>query len=166
MSSTRSTPTRAQRLDVLPFTREHRRLLLGSGTGWALDALDVGLVSFIIAQLTVQWRLTPGEASWIASIGFVGMAIGAAVGGLLADRLGRRQVFALTLLVYGLVTGLSALSCRSARCWSSASWSGWGWARSCRWPPPWSASSPRPGSAAGWWCCSSPSGRSAGRWPR
>ena len=110
MTTRSSSPTRAQRLDVLPFTREHRRLLLGSGTGWALDALDVGLVSFIIAQLTVQWRLSPGEASWIASVGFVGMAVGAALGGLLADRLGRRQVFALTLLAYGLMTGVSALS--------------------------------------------------------
>ena len=43
------------------------------------------------------------------SIGFVGMAIGATVGGLLADRLGRRQVFAATLLIYGLATGASAL---------------------------------------------------------
>src|SRR5690606_23625510 len=38
-----------------------------------------------------------------------GMAIGASVGGLLADRLGRRAVFALTLLVYGIATGASAL---------------------------------------------------------
>ena len=37
------------------------------------------------------------------------MAIGASVGGLLADRFGRRQVFAVTLLVYGLATGASAL---------------------------------------------------------
>ena len=37
------------------------------------------------------------------------MAIGASVGGLLADRIGRRQVFALTLVVYGLATGASAL---------------------------------------------------------
>jgi putative MFS transporter len=110
VSTTTGSPSRASRLDALPFTAQHRRLLLGSGTGWALDALDVGLISFIIAQLSVQWRLSPGEASWIASIGFVGMAIGAALGGLLADRLGRRQVFALTLLVYGLCTGLSALS--------------------------------------------------------
>ena len=110
MTSTTSTPTRTQRLDGLPFTGEHRRLLVGSGIGWALDALDVGLISFIIAQLTVQWRLTPTDASLIASVGFVGMAIGAALGGLLADRLGRRQVFALTLLAYGTFTGLSALS--------------------------------------------------------
>ncbi len=110
MSQTTDRPGRTQRLDALPFTAEHRRLLVGSGAGWALDALDVGLISFIIAQLTVQWRLSPTEASWIASIGFVGMAIGATLGGLLADRLGRRQVFALTLLGYGACTGLSALA--------------------------------------------------------
>jgi len=110
MTSTTRAPSRTERLDGLPFTAEHRRLLVGSGVGWALDALDVGLISFIIAQLTVQWRLSPTDASLIASVGFAGMAIGAALGGLLADRLGRRQVFALTLLAYGLFTGVSALS--------------------------------------------------------
>ncbi|GAA3946272.1 MFS transporter [Microbacterium soli] len=104
-----SSSTLAARLDALPFTRSHLRVLTGSGVGWALDAMDVGLISFIIAVLAQQWHLTPEEAGWIASIGFIGMAIGAGVGGLLADRLGRRQVFALTLLVYGIATGASAL---------------------------------------------------------
>ena len=99
----------ASRLDALPFSRPHLRVLTGSGLGWALDAMDVGLISFIIAVLAQQWELSPAETGWIASIGFVGMAIGASVGGLLADRLGRRQVFALTLLIYGLATGASAL---------------------------------------------------------
>ncbi|WP_241726028.1 MFS transporter, partial [Dietzia sp. DQ12-76] len=102
--------TRTERLDGLPFTRKHRRLLVGSGVGWALDAMDVGLISFVMAALAVHWALTPTELSWIGSIGFVGMAIGAALGGLLADRIGRRQVFAATLLVYGLATGAAALS--------------------------------------------------------
>ena len=102
--------TRTERLDRLPFTAQHRRLVLGSGTGWALDAMDVGLVSFVMAALAAQWDLTNTELSWIASVGFVGMAVGASVGGLLADRIGRRQVFALTLLVYGLATGAAALS--------------------------------------------------------
>ena len=102
--------TRTERLDDLPFTPKHRRLLLGSGVGWALDAMDVGLISFVMAALAVHWSLTPTELSWIGSIGFVGMAIGAALGGLLADRIGRRQVFAATLLVYGLATGAAALS--------------------------------------------------------
>ena len=103
---------RAARLDRLPFTREHRRLVVGSGLGWSLDAMDVGLISFVMASLAAQeqWGITPGELSWIGSIGFVGMALGATLGGLLADRFGRRQVFALTLLVFGIATGAAALS--------------------------------------------------------
>lgn len=109
MSATTDTVRVSDRLDALPFTRRHGRILGGSGLGWALDAMDVGLISFVIAALSVQWQLAPTEASWIASAGFAGMAIGASVGGLLADRFGRRHVFALTLLVYGLATGASAL---------------------------------------------------------
>ena len=101
--------TISQRLDALPFGRKHGKVLTGSGIGWALDAMDVGLISFILAALTQQWGITKAEGGLIASIGFAGMAIGATLGGLLADRIGRRQVFAITLLVYGLATGASAL---------------------------------------------------------
>jgi putative MFS transporter len=108
--TTRTPPTRSERLDELPFTRKHGRLLVGSGLGWALDALDVGLLSFVIAQLAVVWSSDKGALAFVASAGFAGMAIGAALGGTLSDRLGRKTVFALTLLVYGLATGVSALS--------------------------------------------------------
>ncbi|EYT56231.1 membrane protein [Leucobacter sp. UCD-THU] len=104
-----SGPSLSQRLDALPFTRKHGRVLTGSGLGWALDAMDVGLISFIIAALVEHWGISKGESGLIASVGFLGMAIGASLGGLLADRLGRRQVFAITLLVYGAATGASAL---------------------------------------------------------
>ena len=109
-SATGTALTRSERLDRLPFTRQHRRLLVGSGVGWALDAMDVGLISFVMAALAQQWGLGPTTLSWVASVGFIGMALGASLGGLLADRVGRRQVFALTLLVYGLATGAAALS--------------------------------------------------------
>ena len=107
--------SRSQRLDRLPFTRRHGRLVVGSGAGWALDAMDVGLISFVMAALAAQWGLDDTTLSLVGSIGFVGMAVGAGLGGLLADRVGRRQVFAVTLLVYGLATGAAALS------WSVAS---------------------------------------------
>lgn len=114
MSDLRDQPTRpltrAERLDRLPFTRKHAKLLAGSGIGWALDAMDVGLISFVMAALAKQWHLDQTTLSVIASIGFVGMALGATLAGLLADRIGRRQVFALTLLVYGVATGASALA--------------------------------------------------------
>ena len=103
---------RAERLDRLPFTRQHGRLVVGSGFGWALDAMDVGLISFVMAALVAQdqWGITTTQVSLVGSIGFLGMALGATLGGLLADRYGRRQVFALTLLVFGVATGAAALS--------------------------------------------------------
>jgi MFS transporter, putative metabolite:H+ symporter len=115
MTATAPPLTRAERLDRLPYTREHGRLVAGSGVGWALDAMDVGLISFVMTALAAQWDLSRTELSWIGSIGFVGMALGATLGGLLADRVGRRQVFALTLLIFGIATGAAALA------WSVAS---------------------------------------------
>lgn len=108
MSTT--TLSRAERLDRLPFTRRHLSLLGGSGIGWALDAMEISLISFVIAQLSITWSTDAAALSWVASAGFAGMAIGAALGGLLADRFGRRNVFAFTLLLYGLASGLSALA--------------------------------------------------------
>lgn len=102
--------SRTERLDRLPVTSKHKRLLLGSGLGWALDAMDVGLISFIMAALAVHWDLGASQTSWLASAGFLGMALGATFGGLLADKFGRRNVFSFTLLIYGLATGASALA--------------------------------------------------------
>ncbi|WP_237223802.1 MFS transporter [Rothia nasisuis] len=97
-------------LDQLPVTRRHARLLGVTGIGWALDAMDIGLISFVMAALIAHWGITSGQASVLGSIGFLGMAIGATLGGRLSDRFGRRAIFAGTLLVYGLATGFSALS--------------------------------------------------------
>ena len=87
-------PTLNERLENLPFTRAHGKLLGISGLGWALDAMDVGLISFVMAALIKEWQLSPTEASWLGSIGFVGMALGATFGGLLADKLGRLATLA------------------------------------------------------------------------
>lgn len=82
-----------ERLEQLPFTRKHGKLLTVSGIGWALDSMDAGLISFIMAALIAEWQLTPHQASWLGSIGFMGMALGATFGGLLADKFGRRPIF-------------------------------------------------------------------------
>ena len=73
--------TRNERLDRLPFNKAHRKLLVAR-TRLAFDAMDVGLVSFVVAAIAADphFNLTPTEKSWVLSIGFVGMAIGAAVG--------------------------------------------------------------------------------------
>ncbi|TKW69913.1 MAG: MFS transporter, partial [Cutibacterium acnes] len=99
--------TRTERLDRLPVTPKHKRLLVGSGIGWALDAMDIGLVSFILAALAAQWNLDNTTTGWIASVGFVGMAIGASLGGLLADKIGRALAWSVaSLMVFRFLVGL------------------------------------------------------------
>jgi MFS transporter, putative metabolite:H+ symporter len=87
-----------------------RRLLMVSGTGWMFDAMDVGMLSFIIAALHVEWNLTSEQMGWIGSIQSIGMAVGALVFGLMADRVGRKNVFIITLLLFSIGSGLSAFA--------------------------------------------------------
>ncbi|MEH7074535.1 MFS transporter [Neobacillus drentensis] len=87
-----------------------RRLLGIAGMGWMFDAMDVGMLSFIIAALKVEWELTPGQMGWIGSINSIGMAVGALIFGLMADKVGRKNVFIITLILFSVGSGLSALT--------------------------------------------------------
>lgn len=104
--------SRNARLDRLPFNAAHRKLLVASGIGWAFDAMDVGLVSFVVAAIAADphFNLNATEKSWVLSVGFVGMAIGAALGGYFADRVGRKTVFTATLIIFGLANAGMACS--------------------------------------------------------
>jgi len=97
------------RVQRLPIGRFHYTLLWVVGLGWMFDAMDTGIIAFIMATLVKDWALTPVQSGWIVSIGFVGMAIGAVFSGGLADRFGRRTVFATTLGVdFSFYCGLGA----------------------------------------------------------
>lgn len=87
-----------------------RKLLGIAGTAWMFDAMDVGMLSFIIAALQAEWHLTPGQMGWIGSVNSIGMAVGAFVFGLMADKVGRKNVFLITLLLFSLASGASAFT--------------------------------------------------------
>ncbi|WP_179393764.1 MFS transporter [Lacticaseibacillus absianus] len=86
------------------------RLITGVGVAWLFDAMDVGMLSFIIAAVKTEWGLTAVQMGWIGSISSIGMAIGAVLFGMLADRIGRKMVLIITLLVFSLGSALSALA--------------------------------------------------------
>lgn len=86
------------------------KLLWIAGLGWLFDAMDVGMLSFILAALQKEWGLTAEQMGWIGSVNSIGMAVGALVFGLLADRIGRKQVFIITLLLFSIGSGLSAFA--------------------------------------------------------
>lgn len=87
-----------------------QKLLTIAGLGWLFDAMDVGLLSFVLAALASDWQLTSKTIAWIGSINSIGMAVGAFLLGLLADRFGRRAIFIFTLLLFSIASGLTALT--------------------------------------------------------
>src|SRR3989475_11247474 len=98
------------RLDRVPLNRFHWRLLSLSGLCCICDAMDVLLLSFLLTPIRGEFKLDPAGVGLIASATFVGMFIGAAAAGRLADRYGRRAVFTVTLVVFSIGSALSALA--------------------------------------------------------
>lgn len=91
-----------------PLSRN--KLLRIAGVGWMFDAMDVGILSFIIAALAVDWGLNSSQMGWIASVNSIGMAVGALFFGALADKVGRKQIFMWTLIIFSVASGLSAFT--------------------------------------------------------
>ncbi|WP_127568751.1 MFS transporter [Paenibacillus xylaniclasticus] len=87
-----------------------RKLLLSAGISWLFDAMDVGMLSFIVAALKVEWELSAQQIGLLTATNSIGMAAGAAAAGVLADRYGRRAILLWTLLIFSFATGLSALA--------------------------------------------------------
>ena len=87
-----------------------KKLLTIAGLGWLFDAMDVGLLSFVLAALTTDWHLSATTIAWIGSVNSIGMALGAVLFGILADKWGRRFNLSFTLLLFSIASGLTALS--------------------------------------------------------
>jgi MFS transporter, putative metabolite:H+ symporter len=98
------------RLDRVPVSGFHWKLLWLSGLGWMFDAMDILLVGSVVAAVSRAWELDATTAAWISSINLLGMFVGASLAGTLSDRIGRKALFQATLLVYSVFTGLSALA--------------------------------------------------------
>jgi len=97
-------------LDGLPVTRWHWRLVVFVGLGSFFDLYEVFLGGVLAPVLATEFKLgTLGKAMVIAA-GFAGMFVGANVLSVVADRLGRRRVFILNLLVYSLFSLAAAFS--------------------------------------------------------
>ncbi|MDN2453124.1 MFS transporter [Lactobacillus sp. UCMA15818] len=95
---------------MLKKGNETNKLLLTTGMAWLFDAMDVGMLSFIIAALKSEWNLNEAQMGWIGSVSSIGMAMGAILFGILADRFGRKDILIITLLLFSIATGISAFT--------------------------------------------------------
>jgi MFS family permease len=101
-----------ERLDRLPWSSFHTRLVVALGITWVLDGLEVTLAGSVAGALRDSPALQFSEAQvgLSASAYLVGAVLGALGFGWLADRWGRKRLFWITLGVYGLATGATALA--------------------------------------------------------
>ncbi|MEV4503759.1 MFS transporter [Streptomyces klenkii] len=102
------------RLDRLPWSRWHWTVVIGLGTVWILDGLEVTVVGNIAGRLSERGSglpITSGEVTGIAAALYVaGACSGALFFGRLTDRFGRKKLFIVTLGVYLSATALTAVS--------------------------------------------------------
>ena len=100
----------AARLERLPLTSYQRGLFAIIATAWFFDAMDLGALTFLLGPIRQSFGLSTAEAGLLSSMSFLGMFIGAASAGLLADRFGRARVFQVSMIFWGLGSILCGLS--------------------------------------------------------
>ena len=100
------------RLDRLPWSKFHWMIVSALGVTWILDGLEVtlgGAVSGVL-QDKASFGFSAAQIGLLGSAYVTGAVLGALIFGHLTDRLGRKKLFFITLVIYLLGVGLSALS--------------------------------------------------------
>lgn len=98
----------ATRLERLPFSRFHQRLLLMGGLGYAFDAMDGAVIAFVLPVVMENWELTMWGAGGLASATYIGYFFGALIAGTAGDVIGRRAIMMWALALYCAASFASA----------------------------------------------------------
>ncbi|QTD95000.1 MFS transporter [Burkholderia anthina] len=100
----------ASRLERLPVCGYHRMLFLVIALAFFFDNVDLATMTFVLGSIKNEFGLSSAEAGMLGSASFAGMAAGALCSGAAADRFGRKPVFQVSMIVWGI----GSLLCASA----------------------------------------------------
>jgi MFS family permease len=101
------------RMDRLPWARWHWLVVIGLGTVWILDGLEVTIVGSMSAALKPDdtgLGLSSSDVGFAGAAYVAGACLGALFFGQLTDKFGRKKLFLITLAVYTVATVLTAFS--------------------------------------------------------
>jgi MFS family permease len=101
------------RLDRLPWAKFHWMVVIGLGTVWILDGLEVTIVGSIAPRMTESGSgiaITTAQIGTAAAVYVAGACVGALFFGQLTDRFGRKKLFLITLGLYIAATLATAVS--------------------------------------------------------
>ncbi|MBO0744657.1 MAG: MFS transporter [Candidatus Dormibacteraeota bacterium] len=97
-------------MDRLPWTSFHWLVIVGLGTCWVLDGLEITLVGAANPVLQIDFHINAATVGLLATFYLVGQVAGALFFGRLTDKLGRKRLFIMTLAVYLIASGISGFS--------------------------------------------------------
>jgi putative MFS transporter len=105
-----TTADASARMDRLPPTRSHILWVVLLGVAMLIETFDNGVFTYLAPSIRADWGMSLGQVGVISSAVFVGMLIGAVVGGRLSDRFGRRPVLIWSSVAYAAMSLLSAVA--------------------------------------------------------
>src|SRR5689334_24260666 len=88
------------------LTGNQKKIVTAAIIGDALEFFDYFLIGFVLAFIIGPWKLTFGQSAVVLLASGIGAIIGAYAWGWIADLIGRRKVFILTVLNFSFATGL------------------------------------------------------------
>jgi MFS family permease len=97
-------------LDRAGWSGFHVRIAVALGVAWILDGFETTVTGPVLANVARDLQFSGAAAAWVNPIYTIGMLAGAVTFGPLADRLGRRRLFMLTLTIYAVATVLTGFS--------------------------------------------------------
>jgi putative MFS transporter len=98
------------RLDRLPISSFHRRILLLIGIGMFFDGFDVYVAATVLGATLQSGFSTLSQNAQFVSVTFLGMMLGSFLTGFLGDRYGRRFTYQANLAIFGLASIASAFA--------------------------------------------------------
>lgn len=113
MVDVRNVPSQSDigsQMDALPVGRIHRRVVVAIGLGLFFEVYEIFLSGSIATALKAQYHLGGTTLQLLMASSFIGMFIGAAVFGRIADRIGRRRAFLLNLVWFSVCSALAAVA--------------------------------------------------------